>query len=427
MIAGALRLRLHGGSGPSEGFALRHIGKASMIKRLIGLFAIATLALVSSGDTTRAASLVTFAYNADGTVLEYYPATAAKFSAQGRDFVNLTVKETSLINNARTSTDIAMIVDCQSRLMAASLAKDTASPYTVRFKNGDLKPPSKGMYERFVIAVCEGELLEVQVLPAKAGWKHFIEGASRALYFVDGSLRETGKYRAVSVRLYELGGAQLPDGRRIDARDAVWIFDCEQKLGAVAYERAFARVDGSNQTVESMGDERLFADPSVADVGGLKFAQASPDSLQARFAEDICARNLVRAASAHTAEETKRALGEVAGELQLCSVYYMLGWKCTAQDPAQANTYRDMSDKVARLAISTGRSVGVSDEAYAATVNLRTQTMIKSIGTCTNIDVLHRRYSKFCLRLNEGADPRTKEWIACARAQRPTCDEPGLP
>jgi hypothetical protein len=107
------------------------------------------------------------------------------------------------------------------------------------------------MYERFVVAVCEGELLGVKISPAKSGWTHFVEGAQRALYFANGSLRTIGKYRAASVRLYELGGAQLPDGRHIDARDAVWVVDCEQKLGAVAYERAFARVGDKNETVES--------------------------------------------------------------------------------------------------------------------------------------------------------------------------------
>jgi len=41
----------------------------------------------------------------------------------------------------------------------------------------------------------------------------------------------------------------------IDARDAVWVIDCEQKSGAVAYERAFATVGDKNETVQSTGDE----------------------------------------------------------------------------------------------------------------------------------------------------------------------------
>jgi hypothetical protein len=63
----------------------------------------------------------------------------------------------------------------------------------------------------------------------------------------------------------------------------------------------------------------------------------------------------------------KRALGEVAGELQECSVYFLVGSSClAAQEPALARTYREMSDKVADLAIAGGRAAGVSDEAYAA-------------------------------------------------------------
>jgi hypothetical protein len=65
------------------------------------------------------------------------------------------------------------------------------------------------MYERFVVAVCEGDLLGVQVASAKSEWTHFAEMRQRALYFANGSLRTIGKYRAASVRLHELGGTQL--------------------------------------------------------------------------------------------------------------------------------------------------------------------------------------------------------------------------
>jgi hypothetical protein len=70
------------------------------------------------------------------------------------------------------------------------------------------------------------------------------DGAGRPVLEFDPAtvLRSIGKYRMASVRLQELGGAQLPDGRHIDARDAVWVIDCENKLGAVAYERAFVTV-----------------------------------------------------------------------------------------------------------------------------------------------------------------------------------------
>jgi hypothetical protein len=171
-------------------------------------------------------------------------------------------------------------------------AKGGASPATVAgFNASDLKPPSKGMYERFVAAICDGELMRVKVSPGKSGWTHFVEGPQRALYFANGRSRTIGKYRTASVRLYELGGAQLPDGRKIDARDAVWVIDCERKLGAVAYERAFTRVGDKNETVQSTGDERAFADPSVVEFDKLKFGRAAAGSMQQRFSDEACATN----------------------------------------------------------------------------------------------------------------------------------------
>jgi hypothetical protein len=263
-----------------------------MLRRLIVMFAIAAY-----GAAANAASLSPFAHDGAGrSVLEFYPATVVGFSAQGHDLVSVTVKETPPENSPQGPTDLALVVDCRLRQLAASristVASDGMPPTTVAgFKTSDLRPPNKGMYERFVVALCDGELLGVQVSPAKSGWKHFVEGAQRALYFASGSARTIGKYRAASVRLYELGGAQLADGRRFDARDAVWVIDCERKLGAVAYERAFARVGDNNQTVQSTGDERTLANPSIVEVDKLKFGQAAAGSMQERFGEALCAMN----------------------------------------------------------------------------------------------------------------------------------------
>jgi hypothetical protein len=263
-----------------------------MIKRLIVMFALAGL-----GVPAHAASLSPFAYDAKGrSVLEFYPETAAKFRAQGRDLVRLAVKETPGETDSQGHMDLELIVDCQSRQLAPSRITATGkdgAPVTVNaaFKIDDLKPPPEGMYQRFVVALCDGELLGVQGLPGKSGWKHFIEGASRALYFASGHTKTVGNYRAAAVRLYELGGAQLPDGRHIDARDAVWVIDCERKLGAVAYERAFARVADQNQTVVSVGDEKAFADPSVVAADKLRFGQPAAGSMQERFGEALCAGN----------------------------------------------------------------------------------------------------------------------------------------
>jgi hypothetical protein len=260
------------------------------MKRLIIMFALAAYGVPAS-----AASLLTFAYDGRGKpVLEFNPATAFAFSAEGHALIGVTVKETPVESDPHGPIDLTAIVDCRLRQIAASPvppgAQDGAPPTTVAgFKTSDLKPPNKGMYERFVVAVCEGELPGVNISPAKSGWMHFVEGPQRALYFATGSLRTIGKYRAASVRLYELGGAQLPDGRHIDARDAVWVVDCEQKLGAVAYERAFANAGGKNQTVESSGEEKLFADPSGVEVDKLRFGRAAAGSMQTRFSDEVCA------------------------------------------------------------------------------------------------------------------------------------------
>lgn len=270
-------------------FLLRRI---RMMKRLVAIM----FAVAASGVPTSAASLSTFAYDVAGrSVLEFNPASVFTFSAEGHALMSVTVKETPPENEPHGPIDLAVIVDCRLRqitvLPATAASKEGAPPTVAGFKASDLKPPNKGMYERFVVAVCDGELPDVKASPAKSGWTHFIEGPQRALYFANGSLRTIGKYRAASVRLYELEGAQLPDGRRIDARDAVWVVDCERKLGAVAYERAFARVGDKDETVESTGDEKAFAEPSRVEVDRLKFGRPVANSMQARFSEELCAMN----------------------------------------------------------------------------------------------------------------------------------------
>jgi len=157
-----------------------------MIKRLI----VIVFALGTPSVPANAASLSAFAHDAAGRpVLEFYPATAVKFSAEGRDLVSVTVRETP--PGARGPIDLALIADCRLRQLAASpiaeVAKDGMPPTTVAgFKISDLKPPPVGMYQRFVTALCDGELLGAQGLPAKSGWKHFLESPQRGLYFVSG-------------------------------------------------------------------------------------------------------------------------------------------------------------------------------------------------------------------------------------------------
>jgi len=112
-----------------------------MIKRLI----VIAFALGAHNAPANAASLSSFAHDAAGRpVLELYPASAVKFNAQGRDLVSATVKETPPENDARGAIDLALIVDCQLRQLAASriaeVAKDGMPPTTVAgFKASDLK------------------------------------------------------------------------------------------------------------------------------------------------------------------------------------------------------------------------------------------------------------------------------------------------
>ncbi|MCA1530752.1 hypothetical protein [Bradyrhizobium yuanmingense] len=257
------------------------------------LAAIALLAFVVHAEKAEATSLkiFPFAYDDHGPVLEYYPSTSATKTLQGRVFIAITVRE-------RASTDLSLLLDCQKRqlsLAGPTIPTDSAGDQSSAFdgiENKHFISPNKGMYERFVIAVCDGELLGVATSAARSGWTHFIESPGRALYVAPEGTRKLGKYRAASIRLYDLGGAILPDGRHIDARDAVWVIDCEQGLGAVAYERAFARVNGRNQTITTMGDETVTHDLSAVDPGKLKFGRPVPGSSQDRFGKAACADQL---------------------------------------------------------------------------------------------------------------------------------------
>ena len=81
-----------------------------MIKRLI----IIVFALGALNVPANAATLSLFAHDAAGGP-EFYPATALKFTAQGRDLVSVTVKETNPASDARGPIDLALIVDCRLR------------------------------------------------------------------------------------------------------------------------------------------------------------------------------------------------------------------------------------------------------------------------------------------------------------------------
>lgn len=139
----------------------------------------------------------------------------------------------------------------------------------------------------------------------------------------------------------------------------------------------------------------------------------------------LCLCTTVAVAQTNFAE-MKQALGEVAGELQQCSVYFLVTATCIEQqDRTLSATYHKAADKIGGLSISTGRSAGLSDRAYLASGSLLAETMMKSMdGNCTNIAVLQRQYMNFCQRLNRDADPRLMEWIKCIHASNRTCNGP---
>ena len=94
-----------------------------------------------------------------------------------------------------------------------------------------------------------------------------------------------------------------------------------------------------------------------------------------------------QAGTAQTNKQIVQAVGEVAGELQECSVYFLLVSTCVAeQDAALSLSYRKAADKVGELAISSGRTAGVSDEAYMARSQLMSEAMMKSMGVKVNSD-----------------------------------------
>ena len=144
------------------------MGKTPPDRRGFFRLIVIVFALGAHNVPANAASLSPFAHDAAGRpVLEFYPATAVKFNAQGRDLMSVTVKETPPESDTRGPIDLALIADCRLRQLAASptteVAKDGMPPTTVAgFKTSDLKSPPKG-YQRFVAAFCDGELWRVRL------------------------------------------------------------------------------------------------------------------------------------------------------------------------------------------------------------------------------------------------------------------------
>jgi hypothetical protein len=112
------------------------------------------------------------------------------------------------------------------------------------------------------------------------------------------------------------------------------------------------------------------------------------------------------------------AINELTGEMLECSVYYIISANCIEghpdpDAPGLVKTYKGLANDIATLAISTGKSVGVSDDAVNARLSLISKDLMGSIGNkCVMINVLFDRYDDFCKQLAKNVDARLKELLA---------------
>ncbi len=143
----------------------------------------------------------------------------------------------------------------------------------------------------------------------------------------------------------------------------------------------------------------------------------------------VCLSVIAATAQTDTDEDMKSALGEVAGEMQLCGDYFSVVSRCLKpQKPDLAATYQVTSDRTMISAISGQQAAGVSDKANVAQSLAYTELMMKAMnGNCSNIQVLLNKYMNFCLQLDHDSTQRLKEWIACIHTRQQSCGGPGLP
>src|SRR5947209_3576212 len=112
------------------------------------------------------------------------------------------------------------------------------------------------------------------------------------------------------------------------------------------------------------------------------------------------------------------AIDELTGEMLECSVYYIISANCieghpNPDAPGLVKTYKGLANDIATLAISTGKSVGVSDDAVNARLSLITKNLMDSIANkCVMINVLFDRCDNFCKQLVGNVDARLKELLA---------------
>ncbi len=111
-------------------------------------------------------------------------------------------------------------------------------------------------------------------------------------------------------------------------------------------------------------------------------------------------------------------MNEFSSELLECAAYFFVSAQCIENHPDPrapklASDYRSAAEKLTGIAITTGRSVGISDDAFAARTRLTFAQQMKSINNnCINVSVLLDRYSDFCMHLSRTPDQRLDELTA---------------
>jgi|GEM_PF-5209975 len=160
------------------------------------------------------------------------------------------------------------------------LRKEASNPQSPAFAKSEA-----GNWQRFVVSVCQLELLGLDAISPKERWIHYLENERGALYFDSTGIEAEGPYQKAHTRLYYLGGAQMPNGEKIDLSEATWLIDCGTKRGAVAAEKKIRVEGGQGKVIASM----------QADAKRMPFALPSPGTLPALFTESLCSGGLARA------------------------------------------------------------------------------------------------------------------------------------
>ncbi len=112
------------------------------------------------------------------------------------------------------------------------------------------------------------------------------------------------------------------------------------------------------------------------------------------------------------------ALNELTGEMLECSVYYVISANCIEghpdpDAPRLVKTYKGLANDILALAIKTGKSGGVSEDAVNARLTPVSKDLMGSIGNkCVMINVLFDRYDNFCKQLARNVDARLNELLA---------------